>query len=216
MKKNILTTLLLTTAMLFSAGASAQKTTSLFNGKDLSNWKFILQDNSASADQVFSVKDNLIHITGKPIGYMYTNEAFGDCKIHVEWRWPGGVMTNSGIFLLVADPKNPFPNGVECQLQAGNAGDLIAEGGATLAEYKTDAKNPNARFKMVKKYAASSEKAAGEWNEANIFIINGVMTIYINNILQNIGTNPNKEGAIGLQSEGGDIEFRNVTVTSIE
>ena len=48
-------------------------------------------------------------------------------------------MTTSGIFLLVADPKNPFPNGVECQWQAGNAGDLIAEGGATLAEYKTDA-----------------------------------------------------------------------------
>ena len=216
MKKIILSSLLLAAMLLFSAGTSAQQTKSLFNGKDLSNWKFVLQDNAAPADQVFSVKDHLIHITGKTIGYMYTDESFGDCKLHVEWRWPDGVTANSGIFLLIADPQNPFPNGVECQLKAGSAGDLIAEGGASLAEYKTDAQHPNAQFKVVKKYAGSSEKPADEWNEANIFIIDGVMTIYVNSILQNIGTNPAKRGAIGLQSEGGAIQFRNVTVTPME
>ena len=59
----------------------------------------------------------------------------------------------------------------------------------------------------------SSEKPAGEWNEANIFVKDGVITVYINGVYQNTGTNKVKEGHIGLQSEGKEVEFRNVTLT---
>ena len=53
----------------------------------------------------------------------------------------------------------------------------------------------------------------GEWNEANIFVKNGVITVYINGVYQNTGTNKVKEGFVGLQSEGHDVQFRNVTLT---
>ena len=59
----------------------------------------------------------------------------------------------------------------------------------------------------------SSEKPAGEWNEANIFVKDGVITVYIDGVYQNTGTNKVKEGHIGLQSEGKEVEFRNVTLT---
>ena len=41
----------------------------------------------------------------------------------------------------------------------------------------------------------------------------GVITVYINGVYQNTGTNKVKEGHIGLQSAGKEVEFRNVTLT---
>lgn len=198
-----------------AAGANAQKTEKLFNGKDLSNWNFVVDKNSVPADQVFSIRDGVIHITGNPFGYMYTKEKYSDYKLHVEWRWPNGE-SNSGIFLLIADPKNPFPNGVECQLHAGDAGDFVLLGGSDLAEYQNRPGEPRPNFPVVKKTNPSSEKPIGEWNEANIFVKNGVITVYVNGVYQNTGTNKVKEGYVGLQSEGKDVQFRNVTLTPLK
>ena len=38
----------------FGSDASAQKTTKLFNGKDLSGWNFVVDKNSVPAEQVYS------------------------------------------------------------------------------------------------------------------------------------------------------------------
>ena len=122
----------------------------------------------------------------------------------------------TGIFLLIADPKNPFPNGIECQLHAGDAGDLVLLGGSDLTEYMQRPGEERPAFPVVKKHSESSEKPAGEWNEANIFVKDGTITVYVNGVYQNTGTNKVKEGFIGLQSEGKDIQFRNVTLTPWE
>ena len=45
----------------FGSDASAQKTTKLFNGKDLSGWNFVVDKNSVPAEQVYSVKDGVIN-----------------------------------------------------------------------------------------------------------------------------------------------------------
>jgi hypothetical protein len=190
-----------------------QKKEALFNGKDLSNWNFVVDGNSVPAEQVYSVQDGMIQIEGSPFGYMYTKEKYGDCTLEVEWRWVGEA-TNSGIFLLIADPKNPFPNGVECQLHAGDAGDFVLLGGSDLAEYKLpEGLSERPKFPVIKKRHESSEKPAGEWNQAKIELKDGQITVYINGVHQNTGTNQVKEGYIGLQSEGKKVQFRNVTVT---
>jgi len=41
----------------FGSDANAQKTIKLFNGKDLSNWNFVVDKNSVPAEQVYSVGD---------------------------------------------------------------------------------------------------------------------------------------------------------------
>jgi hypothetical protein len=199
---------------LFSGQAKAQEVQKLFNGIDLSNWNFVLENNSVSAEKVFYIKDGLIHITGEPLGYMYTKQKYGDYHLHAEWRWPEGVASNSGIFLLIEKPENPFPNGIECQLKAGSAGDFVLLNGSDLAEYK----NPESgrpKFPVIAKDKASTEKVPGEWNCADVYCRNGVITVYINGAFQNKGTNKIKEGYIGLQSEGKDVEFRNVTLTPL-
>ena len=213
MKKKIVSMAVMAAALLGLAnGAQAQKTTKLFNGKDLSNWNFVVEKNAVPAEQVYSVKDGLIEITGQPIGYMYTKETYDNYKLHVEWRWPEGKASNSGIFLLIEDLKKPFPNCIECQLHAGDAGDFVLLGGSDLTEFTSKVRP---EFPVVKKDKTSTENPAGEWNEANIFVQDGVITVYINGVYQNTGTNRVTEGHIGLQSEGGPIEFRNVTVTKL-
>lgn len=212
MKRSLIASLAL--ALLVVGGsAQAQKTEKLFNGKDLSNWNFVVDKNAVPAEQVFSVKNGMIQIAGNPFGYMYTKNQYSNYKLHVEWRWPEGKTANSGIFLLIADPKNPFPNGIECQLHAGDAGDFVLLGGSDLVEYQSKPGEPRPQFPVIKKHTDSTEATPGEWNEANIFVKNGTITVYINGVYQNTGTNRVKEGFIGLQSEGGPIEFRCVTLT---
>ncbi len=216
MRKSIFCTIAAIAAICFlSAGnVSAQKTIKLFNGKDLSNWNFVVDKNSVPAEEVYSAGDGVIKIKGMPFGYMYTKEKYSNYKLHVEWRWPNGTDgANSGIFLLIEDPKNPFPNGIECQLALGKAGDFVLLGGSDLAEFVQKPGTQRPAFPVVDRKVKDSEKPGGEWNEANIFVKDGTITVYINGIYQNVGTNKVKEGFIGLQSEGKEIEFRNVTVT---
>ena len=195
--------------LLTSLTSTAQKTVKLFNGKDLSNWNLVVEGNSVPGEQVFYVQNSFIHIKGAPLGYMYTKESYTDYQLHVEWRWVGEA-TNSGIFLMIADAANPFPNGIECQLAAGRAGDFVCLNGSDLLEFRSPPGVPRPKFPVVAKTNPSSEKPAGEWNAANIFVKNGTITVFINGVYQNTGNNKVKSGHIGLQSEGKDIEFRNV------
>jgi len=214
MKKNYVFALsVLMILLAFSTSAYAQKKPiKLFNGKNLSNWNFVVENNSVPASEVYSVEKGVINIKGEPFGYMYTKEKYGDYLLHVEWRW-NGEASNSGIFLLIEDPTNPFPNGIECQLQAGNAGDLVLLGGSNLNEFTLAPGQERPKFPIVRKRNPSSEKPAGEWNTADISVKDGVINVYINGIHQNIGTNKVKKGHIGLQSEGKAVQFRNVTLT---
>ncbi len=102
---------------------------------------------------------------------MYTKKKYSNFKLHVEWRWPKGVESNSGIFVLIEEANNPFPNGIECQLKAGDAGSFVLLGGSDLLEFELPAgAAERPAFPVVQKAKESSEKPAGEWNEANIFV----------------------------------------------
>jgi len=195
----------------FAISCNSTKEEKLFNGKDLSNWEFVVDGNSVPANQVYSVEDGCILIQGMPFGYMYTKNKYRNYTLNVEWRWVDEP-TNSGIFLIIAETTNPFPNGIECQLSAGNAGDFVLLGGSDMLEYKAPEGRQRPRFPVIPKREASSEKPAGEWNKAKIIVNEGKITVYINDVFQNEGTNPVKEGHIGLQSEGKRISFRNVFI----
>ena len=213
MKKNLF---LAAFAVIFSlcGCSSGSKAIHLFNGKDLANWEFVIQGNSVPSEEVYSIKDGVIHIKGAPLGYMYTKEKYSNYKLHVEWRWPEGE-SNSGIFLLIENPKNPFPDGIECQLMAGKAGDLVLLGKSDLNEFIVAEGEERPAFPIVPKKKPSNEKPAGEWNEADITVENGVITISINGEYQNTGTNKVTTGHIGLQSEGKAVQFRNVTLEKL-
>jgi hypothetical protein len=176
----------------------------LFNGKDLGNWVFCLKDKTVVPATVFQVRNGVIHISGNPFGYMRTEDSYSDYRLHVEWRWPSEP-TNSGVFVHGQKPDSIWLRCVECQLMAGNAGDFVCMNGADMNE-RTDKSTT-----IVRKMAASSEKTAGEWNTMEVVCKGNTIEVYINGVLQNRGTNVSvSQGSICLQSEGKDIEFRNV------
>ena len=188
----------------------------LFNGKDLEGWTLFVNDPEVAPTDVFSVVDGNIHVVGQPFGFMRTNEKYTDVKLSVEWRWVGQG-TNSGIFSLVQDGLLCWPNAIECQLKAGSAGDVVLLGGSDVKELDTPEGSARPRFPMVRKENESSEKPDGEWNLTEIVITSdGGVDITVNGVHQNHVTNKNyTEGYIALQSEGGPLEFRNVTVTRL-
>ena len=211
MKKSILSLLLMTT---LSAFVSAQ-TIDLFNGSNLDGWGFALQNDTKKPEEVFNVQDGVIHVTGSPFGYMYTLNKYENYRLHVEWRWPEEA-TNSGIFLHLQDAGKVWPNAIECQLFAGNAGDFVLLSGSDLAEFVIKEGEARPAFPVIRKKNASPEMAIGEWNNADITCEDGTIIIYINGVLQNKGTKSlHKTGHIGLQSEGKDIQFRNVRLTPL-
>jgi hypothetical protein len=183
--------------------------TSLFNGKDLNNWVFYLSDKTVDPATVFTVKDAAIHITGNPFGYMRTKDQYSNYTLHLEWRWPVEA-TNSGVFIHTQKPDSIWPKCFQCQLQAGNAGDFICVSGADMNEH-TDKSN-----RVIAKKTESNEKPVGEWNTLEVTCKGNTIDVYVNGTLQNSATRITvTKGSICLQSEGKDIEFRNVFLTKI-
>jgi hypothetical protein len=198
--------------LISSANAFAQtnknpdnkQTIQLFNGKDLSNWEFKLKDPAVNPTDVFKVKDGVIQIKGDPFGYMRSRDSFSEYKLHIEWRWPFEA-TNSGVFVHAQLPDTIWLKCIECQLQAGNAGDFVCMNGADMNE-RTDKTK-----RSVKKMGPSSEKPVGEWNTMEITCKGNTVEVIVNGVVQNKATGANLSGGhICLQSEGKTVEFRNV------
>lgn len=185
-------------------------TIQLFNGKDLSNWTFYLKDPAIDPATVFTVKNGVIHISGNPFGYMKTRDTYSDYTLHVEWRWPAEA-TNSGVFVHGQEHDTIWLKCIECQLKAGSAGDFVCMPGSDMKEHTDKA------AWLVKKMAESSEKPVGEWNTMEVICKANTIEVHVNGVLQNIGTEVNiSSGRICLQSEGKDIEFRNVYLNKIK
>ena len=185
------------------------ETIMLFNEKDLSNWTFCLRDDSIDPTIVFSVNDGIINIKGDPFGYMRTKEKYSDYVLHVEWRWPVEP-SNSGVFIHGQEPDAIWLKCIECQLMPGNAGDFVCMNGSDIKEREDKSKI------VVKTIAESSEKPVGEWNTMEITCNGNTIEVVVNGTLQNRGTESNiSNGFICLQSEGKDVQFRNVYLTKL-
>jgi hypothetical protein len=72
----------------------------LFNGKDFSNWRSV-----EGSEIGWKLENDAMTVSGKT-GDIQTNQGFGDCQLHIEWRTPAEVKGNgqgrgnSGIFFM--------------------------------------------------------------------------------------------------------------------
>jgi hypothetical protein len=207
------------TAILLSTMAGCQKNLSgsqqkimLWNGKDFTGWKLYIPDENVNVNDIWSVKDGVVHCKGQPNGYMRTKKKYANYRLHLEWRWPGEP-TNSGVLLHASREDQIWPKCIECQLKAGSAGDFVLMGGAGITVDGKDMQNPEKRFVVIPKKQQSSEKPAGQWNTYEIHCDKDTISCYVNGVLQNEGAAATiTTGWICLQSEGGPIEFRNIYI----
>lgn len=200
-----------------SVGGGAKK---LFNGKNLEGWRYYLDDHGFGMEDVWSVRDGLLVCKGEPMGYIWTTQKFKNFRMSLEWRW-GGEPGNSGVLMRLNGKPQPLPRCLEMQLQHGKAGDLYGFHGMKLA-------GDPARMREVKEHAvgghlrgvglmASNEKEPGQWNKAEIVVDGGRITVTINGKLVNETTDAEVvAGPIALQSEGGEIQFRNIVMEKLD
>ena len=191
-----------------------RKKTVLFNGKDLEGWVRFIPDDKPdkdkkwTVDKVWSVKDGVIRCEGIPNGYIRTVDSYANYKLHLEWRWPEKP-TNSGVLLHREGIDKTWPRSVEAQLMHENAGDFWLIDQTTI---KVDGKQVGPKkFANAKKKHPSNEKPLGQWNSYDIICDGKTISLFVNGLLQNQGTDSTlSSGPICLQSEGSPIEFRNI------
>jgi hypothetical protein len=199
---------------------SAVTEQALFNGKDLQGWGAFLSEN-VGMEEVWSVRDGLLVCKGEPMGYLHTDTKYTDFKLTVEYRWaPGSEPGNSGVLMRVNGEARALPRSLEVQLKSGNAGDVFGFHGMKLS-------GDAARFKTVENHElggnltglsriSGSESAPGEWNVVEITLQQGNLTAVMNGTIVNQATDCEIiEGPIALQSEGGEIHFRKVSITPL-
>jgi hypothetical protein len=188
----------------------------LFNGKSFDGWtKVIKAEKDACPDKTWKIEDGIIKCSGTPFGYLRTQQSYANYKLHVEYRWADTTTKspNSGIFVFTTGPDNFFlPKAIEAQLKMGSAGDWVLLSTATLNGIE------NKGTKSVKRQAPEgSEKPRGEWNNVDVIAKGNTVEVSVNGVLMNKGADVyTNAGQICLQSEGGAIDFRVVTIEPIE
>jgi hypothetical protein len=194
----------------------------LFNGRDLAGWSYALAEPGVNLRQVWAVQDGVITCQGQPLGVLYRGPAVTNFRLLVEYRWPpGSEPGNSGIFSRIHEPLKPLPCAIEVQLKHGSAGDVLGLQGTPIASGQP-------RFFEVKKHPAAgdisgvtkladAENRPGEWNQVEVLAQGAHYQVWLNGKLVNdVAGVELRAGLVGIQSEGGLIQFRRVTLTPLD
>jgi hypothetical protein len=167
---------------------------SLFNGKDLTNWRFGEESPPEKMPDNWKVEEGVIKVTGGGSPHLASAKEYADFEFRFEWR---GMKPkyNSGLF--IRSGKKVGAN--QINLASGGEGNFL--GG----------KLPGA--KPVPKL----QKPAGEWNEWRIRCVGEKITFHCNGELAWKATGfATKSGYIGLQAEGAPLEFRKLRILEIK
>jgi hypothetical protein len=199
----------------------------LFDGKSLSGWHADVPsaDGDPNAPPSFAARDGLLVSLGSPAGHLVTDASFRDYRLSLEWRWPGEP-GNCGVLVHASTPRRlygMFPQSLECQLHAGNAGDFWCIGeDVTVPDMEARRGPPETwgvdgdKARRIKNLTDGSEKPAGEWNRMVIECRGRSVTIWVNGVLVNAGTECTTDhGRIALQAEGAICEFRHLELTPL-
>ncbi len=178
----------------------------LFNGEDLSGW---MPMSEAVAD-TFGVADGVITNTGKPSGYLRTEETFTSYALRLQLKHEKAG--NSGILLRIQPPEKVWPKSIEAQGQKDNLGDIW-----NIDQFPMKVDADRTKGRRTVKLHPSNEFAVGQWNRYDITLSGGDLVIRANGLIQNTATEVETiPGWIGLQSEGTPLRFRNVVLIPID
>ncbi|MFN8710485.1 MAG: DUF1080 domain-containing protein [Planctomyces sp.] len=187
----------------------------LFNGRDLSGW--VLVNTPA---ETWSVQDDMLICSGKPIGEIRTDRMYQNFILEVEWRHmvPGG---NAGIFVWADDITAkgvPFHRSVEIQVLENaygqspthtTHGDIFPIHGATMTP--VNGRGGSRAFPTEER-----SKPSPEWNHYRIECRDGSVTLAVNGKAVTRGLNASlRKGYICIESEGGVVHYRNVKIQEL-
>jgi hypothetical protein len=158
---------------------------------------------------------------GTPKGYLYTAKDYRNFTLTLEWRWlPDKKPGNGGVLIRMTGDHKIWPQSLEAQLNAGQAGDFWGLNGYKLtgpaARLESSEHKQFGKLVHVQK-RADLEKPAGEWNRYEILARDGKVTLRINGKEANEATDCDLvAGRICLTAEGDPIQFRNIQLSEEE
>jgi hypothetical protein len=185
----------------------AGRPVALFNGKDLAGWVWVSRDPESKIEDVWSVVDGNLRCKGKPVGYIRTEAEYTNFALTMQIRHlkPG----NGGVLVRVVGPDKVWPKSIEAQGQSGALGDIW-----NIDQFPLEVDPARTKGRQtVRLRPEVAEKPVGEWNDYEIVVDGGDLTLKVNGIVQNTGKNAEiVAGKIALQSEGSEYEFRDIVL----
>jgi hypothetical protein len=215
----------------------------LFNGRDFTGWTFYLEEKLYNAGGQGKISDfatirpgGIIELNPQLHGALMTQKDYLNYKLHVEFRWVDPkARNNSGLFLRIRPPfvwdsvHGEQQRTYMVQIQPPNTGELWVLGysdsslrGDPARGYKPFGarelpEGAMGSSQMHRHHAArNAEKPAGEWNAIDVTLVGKTIQVWVNGELVNEGEGlVDLPGRIGLESEFGPIQFRNLRLTEL-
>lgn len=187
----------------------------LFDGRSLDGWV-----NVNCAPETWTARDGMIHCEGTPTGALRTPRQYENFVLELEWRHlkAGG---NAGIFIWSSPLPAvgvPFLRSIEVQVLDhgyGNTenytthGDVFAIHGSTMKPF------PPSRG-MRSFPTEQRSKPSPEWNHYRITCQDGIIRLAVNGKEVSGGEECVwRKGYIGLESEGGPVDWRNLRIKEL-
>lgn len=189
----------------------------LFDGKGLSGWVWVQRANKpgdttprVGIDAVWSVQDGVLRDKGSPIGYIRTTTEYNNYVLTVEERHVN--RGNGGVLFAMTGQDKVWPHCLEAQTLNGEEGDIrgIANFHMTMDPARTEARR-------LRRIGPDPEKPVGQWETIQVIVDHGTVAIRVNDLLENLATQTGDlSGRIGLQAEGGEMEFRKIELTPLQ
>ncbi|MCE7072349.1 MULTISPECIES: 3-keto-disaccharide hydrolase [Dyadobacter] len=207
---------------------SQSQTKTLFNGKDLKGWHIDVpdMDKNPALKTPFLVRNGLLVSLGTPGGHLITDDQYENFRFTFQYRF-AGKPGNCGALVFVSTPRalyEMFPKSIEVQLMNQNAGDFWCIQEDITVPDMEKRRGPKEKWgvngdklRRVPNLTDGTEKPLGEWNSMTIECVKNSIKVWLNGVMVNYGYNATaQKGQIALQSEGSEVEFKEVKVASIK
>jgi hypothetical protein len=206
---------LLALAISITALAQDDGFTPVFDGTTLAGWV-----NVNCAPETWSVRDGMIHCEGTPTGALRTERQYENFILELEWRHLKAG-SNAGIFIWASPLPAvgvPFLRAIEVQVLDhgyGNTenytthGDVFAIHGASMKPFPPS--------KGMRSFPTEKRsKPSPEWNHYRITCQDGTIRLAVNGKEVSGGSDAVwRKGYLGLESEGGPVDWRNLRIKEL-
>ena len=197
----------------------------LFNGKDLTGWV-----NVNTAEDTWKVRDGMLICSGHPIGVMRSEQAVRELRAAHRVDAHGGRAATPACSCGATrspDPRDRLPNGVEVQMleldwpklntreRRHAAGRLRPRRAVRRRRRQDHARQSARRAQHVDREPRA--RASGEWNTYDVVAVDGVDQARRSTASSSTASrrSTQKKGYFCLESEGGEIHFRNMRVLEL-
>jgi hypothetical protein len=232
----------------------------LFSGTSLESWYTYIDGQGLDQDPqgVFKFQDGVLHVYPDappgirvPFGYVATRREYADFHLRLEYRWGTKKFPprqdrarDAGVVYGCSGPDRVWPEGVECQIQEGDTGDLWAL--RTFVETTVDPNVPGPQARFLEAEAGGIVRTVGSldkntrvekccpneiegWNTVEVIvrgaasthIVNGKVLFRSLRMLRSDPENPGqrvpiRRGKILLQAEGAEVFYRKVEIRELD